>query len=445
MARARWIGLLLILASAGISILWALDLERSPSGGMADFKAVYYGARCLIQHSDPYIEGDFLRVYRAEGGEFPSDPAMLRIFRRAVPVCINLPTTLFLAAPFSLLAWGPAHLLWMLLLASSLILAAVLVWDLAENYAPRVSLFLICLVLANSEVLLAYGNTAGIAVSLCAVAVWCFLKGRFVSAGVLCLAVSLAIKPHDAGLVWIYFLLAGGVFRKRALQALVVAVVFALPSVLWVSHVSPHWMQELHTNLAATSARGDLRDPGPASISIRNPNMVIDLQTVISVFKDNPRFYNPVSYLICGTLLAAGAVRTLRSSFSPERAWIALAAIVPLTMLVTYHRPYDAKLLLLTVPACAMLWAEGGRIGRFALLVNATAMVMTGDIPLAIFVILTRNLHVDASAIFGQILTVALMRPVPLILLAMGIFYLWVYVRRAIPDTQTRIVQMVDK
>jgi len=32
-------------------------------------------------------------------------------------------------------------------------------------------------------------------------------------------------------------------------------------------------------------------------------------------------------------------------------------------MLVTYHRPFDAKLLLLAVPACAMLWAEGGRIG----------------------------------------------------------------------------------
>jgi hypothetical protein len=30
----------------------------------------------------------------------------------------------------------------------------------------------------------------------------------------------------------------------------------------------------------------------------------------------------------------------------------------------------------------------------------------------------------------GQMLTVALMRPVPLILLAMGIFYLWIYMRR---------------
>jgi hypothetical protein len=35
------------------------------------------------------------------------------------------------------------------------------------------------------------------------VAAWCFIKGRFIPAGILCLAVSLAIKPHDAGLVWL--------------------------------------------------------------------------------------------------------------------------------------------------------------------------------------------------------------------------------------------------
>ena len=37
----------------------------------------------------------------------------------------------------------------------------------------------------------------------------------------MCLAISLMLKPHDAGLVWLYFLLAGGIYRKRALQALV--------------------------------------------------------------------------------------------------------------------------------------------------------------------------------------------------------------------------------
>ena len=48
-----------------------------------------------------------------------------------------------------------------------------------------------------------------------------------------------------------YFLLVGGVERKRALQAAALAVVFALPAILWVSHLVPHWLPEYHANLLA--------------------------------------------------------------------------------------------------------------------------------------------------------------------------------------------------
>jgi hypothetical protein len=158
--------------------------------------------------------------------------------------------------------------------------------------------------------------------------------------------------------------------------------------------------------------------------------MVINLQSVICVFRDDPRIYNSVSYLVCGSLLLVWSVCTLRARFSPARAWLALAAVVPLTLLVAYHRPYDAKLLLLTVPACALLWAEGGPIRWVALGLSTAAIVSTADIPLTILLTLTRNLHISTVGISGKLLTVVLMQPVPLILLAMGIFYLWIYVRR---------------
>jgi len=57
----------------------------------------------------------------------------------------------------------------------------------------------------------------------------------------LCLVVSLALKPHDAALIWLFFLLAGGTYRKRALQTLALFLVFAVPTVLWVTWLSPHW------------------------------------------------------------------------------------------------------------------------------------------------------------------------------------------------------------
>ena len=371
MSRVRRIGLCLMLLSTGISLLWGYFVAQTTSGGMADFQAIYYGARCLVHNADPYNEADFLRVYKADGGIFPANPEKSNLLRRAIPVCINLPTALVLAAPFTTLAWGPAHLLWMALTAGCLLFASFLLWELAGNCARGVSLFLICIVLANSEVLFTSGNLAGIAVGLCITAVWCFFKERFVPVGVLCLAASLVIKPHDAGLVWLFFLLGGAPYRKRALATLIVTLALSLPAVLWVSHVAPHWMQELQTNLVATSAHGDIRDPGPTSSGIHELEIVIDLQSVISVFRDDPRVYNSASYLICGTLLLVWAIRTLRSDLMQPRDCLALAVIVPLTMLVSYHRAYDAKFLLLTIPACAMLWAEGGIIAWTALLINS--------------------------------------------------------------------------
>jgi hypothetical protein len=402
---------------------------------MSDFKAVYYGARCLIQHGDPYNVNEWLREYRADGGQLPSDPTMSWQFHRAVPVFINLPTTLLLISPLAMLAWGPAHIIWMFLLAGGLLLAAFLMWKLAGNYAPGVSLFLICLVLINCELIFSSGRSAVIAICLCVVAAWCFLQERFVPAGILCMAVSLVIKPHDAGLVWLFFVLLGGVYRKRALQTLLFTVILSIPAVLWVSQVSPHWIEEWHSNLAASSARGGLGDPGPTSLNMSKPDKIIDLQTVISLFRDEPSFYNPTSYLIGGALLLLGAFHTLRFGCSQKNAWIALAAIAALSMLPIYHRQYDAKMLLLTVPACAMLWSEGGFIGRFAFAFNAAGIILTGDIPLEILTNIYNNLHLNSTGYYGKILTVLLMRPAPVILLMLGTFYLWVYLRRALPES----------
>ena len=427
MTRARLDGLYLLLLGSVVFILLGAALENAAPSPLADFRALYYPARCLIQHDDPYMEGEVLRIYRAEGGDRPSDTAMVR---QIATQNVYPPTAFSFTVPFAMLPWGPARMLWMTLTVGSFIFASFLIWNLGANYAPILSGALIGFLLANSEILIVTGNAAGIVVSLCAVAVWCFLRERFVPAGILCLAVSLAIKPHDTGLVWLYFLLAGGVYRKRALQTLLAAGAISLPGVLWVWQVAPHWMRELHSNILAFSVHGGINDPGLASTGGHGLDMLISLQTAISVFRDDPRIYNPASYLICAPLLLLWAFVTLRSRPSLARAWLALAAIAALSMLPVYHRQVDAKLLLLTVPACAMLWAEGGLIGWFALLVNTAGFVLTGDIPWAILLGFINNSHLPATGLSGQILMAVQVFPAPLILLVMVIFYLWVYVRR---------------
>lgn len=427
----RPMSVFLILLSSGISALTGVLLDRGSPGGTANYRAVYYGTRCLIQHSDPYRPSEFVRVYSAESGEFPSDPGKKQLFLRAVPICVNLPTTLFLLVPLGLLPWNVSHVLWLMLIAVGLAFAALLIFDFSREYAPGVSLFLICMMLANSEVLFTVGNTAGIVISLCVVSVWCFVKERYVRFAILCLAVSLAIKPHDSGLIWLCLLLAGGALRKRALQTAALAAVIAAPAILWVGHVAPQWRQELTLNLATTSSHGDISDPGPDDVSRKGTaDVIIDLQTVFSVLHDDPRFYNPATYMICGALLAILAVALLRAPHSPESIWYALASISALTMLATYHRPYDAKLLLLAVPACALLWAEGGALRHVALALTALAVTFTGDIPLAALSMLIRNLNLSEMGLTSRIGAIWLLRPAPLTLLATSVFYMWIYVRR---------------
>jgi hypothetical protein len=427
MTKARLDGLYLLLLGSVVFILLGAVLEHTSAVPMVDFKAVYFSARCLIQHGDPYMESEVLRIYQAEGADHQLDTARIR---EVTARYIYLPTTFSFTAPFAMLPWGPAHVLWMTLIVGGILLASFLIWNLGANYAPIVSGVLIGFFFANSEALVVLGNTAGIAVSLCVVAVWCFLQERFVPAGILCLAVSLAVKPQDAGLVWLYFLLAGGVYRKRALQTLLAAIALSLPGVLWVWRVAPHWMQEWHSNLSAFAAHGGINDPGPASTGGHGLGMLVNLQAVFSVFRDDPRFYNPASYIVCAPLLLVWVLVTLRSRSSPARAWLAIAAIAALSMLPVYHHLYDAKLLLLTVPACAMLWAEGGPMGWLALLVNTAGFVVTADLPWAIFLGLVSSMRVSTTGLSGQILTAVQVFPAPLILLVMGVFYLWVYARR---------------
>ena len=102
-------------------------------------------------------------------------------------------------------------------------------------------------------------------------------------------------------------------------------------------------------------------------------------------------------------------------------------------MLPVYHRLYDeAKTLLLTIPACALLWLEGGVIGWLALLLTSVAIIGNRKI-----VLIARHHSpnrylgfADTSGhVFGKLITIAVERPFPIVLLAVGVFYLWAYVR----------------
>lgn len=430
MSKMRSMSVILIVLSSAFSIVTGRWLDQSSGAGTSSYRAVYYGARCLLNHADPYNPDEFSHIYNSESGALPRDPARRQLFLRAVMVCVNLPTTLFLLIPLALLPWGISHVLWLALIAISLTVAAILAYDLSAEYDARMALVLICFVMANCQVLFTVANAAGIAVGLCVIAVWCFVRGKFAGLGVIALAISLALKPHDSGLVCIWLLVSGSLLRKRALQSAVLVAVIAAPAVLVVSHSAPQWRTELAGNLAATSGHGDISDPGPSSISRQgSADIIIDLQTALSLLSDHAAFYNSTTYLICGLLLVIVLVFAARRDQSAENGWFALAFLGALTMLVSYHRPYDAKLLLLAIPACAMLWKRRGRTGIIGSVLTGAAIAFTSDIPIAIHTLLFSRIPLAEFSVTAKLSSVLFTRPAPILLLAMSGFYLWAYLR----------------
>ena len=186
-------------------------------------------------------------------------------------------------------------------------------WVTAAESSPDISFYMVCFILVNSGVAFAGGNPAGIVVSLCAIAAWCFspkevrgLRHRDV------LQSASPIKPHDSGLVWLYFLLFGrGASKARAFRRFSSWPLWPVPAFLWVTHVAPPTGSmsckrtcQSPQRTAAMATRGRLAGLGVS------PGMIIDLQTIFSVLRDDPHFYNPITYLICGPMLVAWVIVT---------------------------------------------------------------------------------------------------------------------------------------
>lgn len=428
--RDKFDGLILVVLGGLVSLLLGAVMEISTPTSMLDFQGVFYSSRCIIHHLDPYTYGTPYLEYLREGNRPPPDPMYQRVFHDTVSSSVYPPTGLIFLLPIALMSFKAAHILWMSLIVFSFATASALAWELASGIEPKLAGLIVGFLLGNNILVIASGNPSGIVLSLCVIAVWCLVRQRFIWVGLLCLAVAVDFKPQDAIEIWLFFLLAGVEYRKRAIQSFLAMVVLGLPAILWVWHLAPHWLPELHVNLAKIVAPGGLNDPHVSAAGYYTVNQVITLQSVLCYFRNDPAFYNSATYMICVPLLFIWAWITLRSRPSPAKTWLGLAALIPLAILPVYHRSYEPKLFLLAVPACAMLWAEGRRAGRIFVCLNSLAILLTADLPWIILKALEVRLHLPQGPSAPQLLVLIWVFPIPVVLLVAGAFNLWVYRQR---------------
>ena len=206
--------------------------------------------------------------------------------------------------PFAILPWNTADAIWRIINIGTFLAAAYLMAALCFADAPLLGASSIAIVLATSTMLIILDQPAMLTIGLLGIAVWCVLSDKAPWLGECCMALSLAYKPHIGGLIWLYFLLAGGTHSRRAVRTLMVALVICLPALLWATFMpaSSHWMTEMPANIAALSAPGQIADVGPT-----NPGAgsYVCLQSVLSILRNDPRFYNGVAHLVGGALFLA--------------------------------------------------------------------------------------------------------------------------------------------
>jgi len=418
--NARKQALFLVCFGAGI-LLWILGfvLHVKAVDAGKDFIGSYYSSHCLLQHKDPYDPKNVDATFRAEGGEHPMDDPLTREITSRY---LYPPSAFAVMVPLALLPWDTAKVVWAVGSAGSLILAGFLVLDLCAQEAAVLGGLFIAYLLGSSYVLVVLANPSELAIGLCVIAAWCFLKDRGVWAGVACLAASLAIKPQVAGLVWLYFAVAGGMLRRRALQTLLVTALISLPFLIWTQRVSPNWTAELQANVQSFNVSGGATDPGPSSPSA---NDLLDLQVVVSRVWNRPGVYNGITYVVLAPLIAWVSIAS-RRVVRREAVLYGLGAMAVLSLLPVYHHIYDAKLLLLTIPALTLVWARRDRLALVGLLLTGLTLLLAGDATHHLLMKFAEGWRgVVAASPWGMdYLAVC---AAPLSLLATGVFYAWVF------------------
>ena len=277
------------------------------------------------------------------------------------------PTALFYIIPFTFLNWHIAHLLWLLVILAAMILGVAAMADLCMPLSPVLAVAELVFMLDCNLDLISLAQPSTLVIGLCLIAVWSFITGRYRKTGIACFAFSLLFKPHLGALVLLYFLLAGASHRRKALQTIVVTVCLALPGLLWASILpeARNWSHDLSHSLQVNAQKGQLSYLGAS-----NPmaGAFADLQTLIALIRDDPKFFNPVTYAIWLVLFLLWLYPVFKLKAGPGKDYLCVAAASALALLPVYHRFYDARFLLLTFPALALILSSRRPLRIYAVL-----------------------------------------------------------------------------
>jgi hypothetical protein len=309
-----------------------------------DFLVVFSAARCWLHGDNPYSAGDLAVNARAAGvdvGEayFADHPSLYP------------PPALAILAPFALLPWTIAKVMWIAALFGLSWWSIVTFAEGAQEWALPVACFLF--IFAHLHTGISLGQPS---VLVCGLIFLSLFTQQPLAAGLL-LGIAVTLKPQ-LGIGFLLLAAAQRQYRKVVAACALGLVVTGIALML----ASPGSLHDLMSNLSQTSAPSS-----PNSSSPLNPSryQLINVATLIPA----PLYRPPIVIGISGIILLITVIAVART---PDRR-IAVALVASATVLVVYHHYYDAEILWLNIPA--MLSMAQKRISRFLWVLYAVFLV----------------------------------------------------------------------
>ena len=382
-----------------------------------DFVAPYTGARCLWTGCNPYDSQQIEQAFAAAGGLAVDHPIW-----KWEPA-VYPPSTLVELLPFSFLRYHTVRPIWY---AFNALMFCGAMLAMAHFFKPRYrpwALIAGALTLTSETVALLFniGQPSGAAVGLAVFALWFLFRTDKRTLGILCLGLSLGLKPQLAGLIFLCLVFRRP-YRPAAIRSGILAGVILLIGIAWLSlaPASKNWRQDYHEQVESSLQPGAVNDP-----TLRNYGSLqfTNLQTTFALMSESPAFYNSMSYVVAAVLLGFWVAGTLRQKQTPAGLWTSMAAIACIGLLPVYHREYDCVLLIVTFPALGLLAARRSLIALPAL-VSTIWLLMTAPRYHRHWLRHLQNHYIHSAVPFPKVRIVVFQLPQPLLLLTLSGVYL---------------------
>ena len=322
-----------LLLASGVLFIWRGPV-RAVSRDYPDFREPYASARAWFYGNNPYSEISVGQAWQSGYGEASAV--------RIAPM--YPPSTLPFIAAFAWLKWPMARSVWLSLNICAAFLFCVATFRLIPTSLEIHSrLLVLATVLAFAPLHTGFGagQISFFVIALVIVAIWQG-KNNPTLAGMV-LGFATALKPQLVlPLVGYYYVIKE---QRKCFSAIITFLVLTVIGVGHIHNTFPGWVHALSNNAQYWFQPGSVHDyaEGPNRFHLINAQM--PLYTIVH----SRTWANSVAWLVF-ILMAWCWIRLL---LVPARhALLGVAGICAITLIPTYHRGYDAGLLVV-----ALVWA----------------------------------------------------------------------------------------